>query len=306
MRPFIPAFLIAFFPFGTVHAELQAEPQQAPASAHTTETESGFTQRVRDVLASGALDDVLEKRWDLIQQRKHALRLSQLREKKAKAARERKAAIKKYIPAQDTDNEPFLGAKNGAFSLIVYSDFGCPYCKKFHRTAKAFIDKYGKHANLIYRSMPLSIHEPYATELAMGWYCIYRLSGNNTYWNYVDTVYTSTNLKNGKKFVDEFAGRLGISSENLTSCMTSRDALSFVEKQIKDANKGQFTGTPSVILRNNLTGEFDFFAGATSLRTLEESVRKMAEKTAKEVKGAADSSSSAPGLSDPAENAKRQ
>ena len=241
-------------------------------------SQPSLTEEIRIILESGALDDALEKRWDLIQQRKRALRLSQLREKKAKAAKERNAAIKKYIPAPDVAHEPYLGKKDAAISLIVYSDFGCPYCKKFHHTAKAFIDKYGQHVNLLYRSMPLSIHEPYATELAVGGRCIYQLSGNQAYWNFTDAAFSDPSAKTGKTFVGDFTKSLGFSNADLTACMTSRDALSVVEKQIKEAGKALFTGTPSVLLRNNLSGESRFFAGSVSLGVLEGAMREMAEK----------------------------
>ena len=166
MKNLFFAFLLGLVAQASVFADDEHATKQQESAP------SSLTDKIRNILDSGALDDVLEKRWDLIQQRKRALRLSQLREKKEKAAKERNAAIKKHIPAPDSSHEPYLGKKDAAISLIVYSDFGCPYCRKFHRTAKAFIDKYGEHVNLIYRNMPLSIHEPYATELAVGGHCI--------------------------------------------------------------------------------------------------------------------------------------
>jgi protein-disulfide isomerase len=237
-----------------------------------------FLQNVEQLLLSGALDSALEKRFDLIQERKKALRLAQKREAQRKKEASRIKAIDAHIPPPDSYIEPIKGNSDAAFSLIEYSDYGCPYCKKFHETAKDFNEKYGKYVNWVYRDLPLSIHEPYASTLAVGGRCIYKLGGNDAYWRYNDAVFSSQESKSGRTFVSRWASENDISVDDLNACMTNKSVLSLVEKSTKEAWKAEFTGTPSVILRNNLSGDIRFIPGAASMKTLEKHITEMANQ----------------------------
>ena len=41
----------------------------------------------------------------------------------------------------DPSRDHIRGNPNAAFTLLEYSDFECPFCKRFHETAKAFLSK---------------------------------------------------------------------------------------------------------------------------------------------------------------------
>ena len=190
-------------------------PKHSAAISLPSNTEL-FNHKVRLLIESGALDEVLEERLDVIQERKNKARLAKKWEQKQAEEAARLRAIKDNMPSPDVAVEPFLGNKNAPFSLIEYSDFGCPYCKKFHKTGYAFIKKYGKHANWIYRNLPLSMHEPYGSELAIGGLCLKKLGGNELFWSFTEATFNSPDAKSGKIYVDNFALSNGIFTQELT------------------------------------------------------------------------------------------
>src|SRR5690606_10632114 len=67
------------------------------------------------------------------------------------------------------DGDPFLGNADAPVVLIEFSDFQCPFCRRFWReTLPSIKEEYidtGK-VKFVYRDMPLSIH-PAALPAAM-------------------------------------------------------------------------------------------------------------------------------------------
>ena len=58
--------------------------------------------------------------------------------------------------AQVTDRDHSRGPANAQITLIEYSDFECPFCKKFHSTMKEVFDAYPGKIKWVYRHYPLS------------------------------------------------------------------------------------------------------------------------------------------------------
>ncbi len=55
---------------------------------------------------------------------------------------------------RDTDH--VYGNTDASITLFEYSDFECPYCKFFHKTAEILVDEFDGDVNWVYRHFPLS------------------------------------------------------------------------------------------------------------------------------------------------------
>src|SRR3989339_1412850 len=61
------------------------------------------------------------------------------------------------------DDDPILGDKNAPITIIEFSDYECPFCKRhftdtFPQIKSEYIDK--GIVKLVYRDLPLSFHDP--------------------------------------------------------------------------------------------------------------------------------------------------
>lgn len=111
--------------------------------------------------------------------------------------------LEQYIPkAQtgltlrqaDSKNEPVRGNLNAKITVVEYSDFECPYCKRFHETMLQVMDVHQENIRWVYRHFPLdSLHQNARTE-ALAAECA---NEQGKFWEFTDTVFAVTPSNDG-------------------------------------------------------------------------------------------------------------
>jgi len=191
-----------------------------------------------------------------------------------RAQGEQASNVKKV--SKETDH--IRGNLNAKISLIEYSDFECPFCKRFHPTAQQVVDEYGGQVNWVYRHFPLGFHDPLATQQAQASECAAELGGNDTFWEYTDKIYATTN-SNGRGMAQEdlttIAVELGLNQGAFQECLDSGKYSEHVRQDIQEGSLAGVTGTPGNILLNNETGEAVTVAGAQPFSSVKAAIDRM-------------------------------
>src|SRR3989344_1283659 len=98
------------------------------------------------------------------------------------------------------DDDPVLGDKNAPLTMIEFSDYECPFCKRhftdvYSQIKKDYIDT-GK-LKLVYRDfIAVPGHNPLATSEAVAASCARDQGGDLMYFKYHDAIFTKT-ISNG-------------------------------------------------------------------------------------------------------------
>lgn len=216
---------------------------------------------VRKLETSGALDAAVGRAIDRYVQRKEQAR--QAEEARNDAALKERA--KRARPV-DLKQDHIRGPASAEVSLIEYSDFECPFCKRFHETPGQLLDRYGGRVNWVYRNNPLPFHNPAAHDEALAAECVARLRGNDAYWQYADALFANTQ-SNGAgltpaKSIERLAETVGIKGVEMSTCMKDDATVKRVERDIADAAAVGVSGTPTTVVRNNRTGAAETVVGA--------------------------------------------
>jgi protein-disulfide isomerase len=165
------------------------------------------------------------------------------------------AGIENLRPV-DFNRDHVLGDINAAFTLIVYSDFECPYCKRFHITAHQFIEQHPE-VNWVYRHYPLAFHNPGAQVQAEASECAADLGGNKSFWQYTDLIYQRTR-SNGKGFpLDDLvplAEEIGLNGTAFSSCLNSEKYRNKVLNDFRTGQQAGIDGTPGSFLVHHESG----------------------------------------------------
>lgn len=145
-----------------------------------------------------------------------------------------------------TKADHIRGNKNAQLTWIEYSDFECPFCKRFHPTMLQMTKEYGDKIKWVYRHFPLSFHQNAAKE-AEATECANELGGNDAFWKYTDAILERT-TSNGTGFALDalvpLAKELGLNESKFRSCLDSGKYTAHVQQDLNGGQGAGINGTP--------------------------------------------------------------
>lgn len=227
-----------------------------PAASGDAQTDA-IVRRLED---SGALDKAVDRAIGRYVKRKDA-------ERQAEQARRDAEGAKRARPV-DLKRDHVRGNPNAVITLIEYTDFECPFCKRFHDTPKTLLQRYGDRVNWVIRNYPLPFHDPAARTEALAAECVAQLGGSDAYWKYADALFANTRSNGAglpdEHSVDKLADAAGIKSSSVTRCINDAKgpAAARVDEDIADGAAAGVSGTPATVVRNNKTGASQAVVGA--------------------------------------------
>jgi len=179
------------------------------------------------------------------------------------------------------EQDHIYGDARAPVSLVEYSDFECPFCKRFHPTVKRLVEQNAGKVNWIYRHFPLEFHNPGTQKQAEASECAAALGGNEAFWRYADLIYERT-TSNGRGFpVDRLvplAEEIGLDAAAFRECLDSGRMTERVKQDYEDGAKAGVTGTPGTIFVNHGNGDVVASAGAVPLSKLQAVVDRLLAK----------------------------
>jgi predicted DsbA family dithiol-disulfide isomerase len=145
---------------------------------------------------------------------------------------------------------------------LEYSDIECPYCVKFHKagTMEKLKARYSSEIASIFQHFPLPMHKnalPWAQLLE----CAGKVGGEKIFTQLMSHIYAAE--KSDQKFILSEATTLGLDAKELEACLASD---TYKEKILNEQTRGEklfaISSTPSSVLINNETGEYEIVGGA--------------------------------------------
>lgn len=179
------------------------------------------------------------------------------------------------IVQASVDNDAVEGSSSAKVTIIEFSDYQCPFCRKFwsetyHQLKKEYIDT-GK-VKLVLRDFPLEFH-PSAMIAAQAAECVREKGGDSAYFKMHDKMFSEQNKLDGgdsltgpvkttvqftKEDLKKWAKDLGY---DIASCLDTEKFKSEVEKDLADGQAAGVSGTPSFIINGKeLSGAQPFSA----------------------------------------------
>ncbi len=165
------------------------------------------------------------------------------------------------------------GNANAKVTIVEYSDFECPFCKRHHPTMKAVMAKYGNDVNWVYRHFPLSFH-PNAQKAAESSECVAELGGNDAFWKFTDAVYEAADLAN----LAPLAKAAGVDEAKFTACVSSGKHAKKVQDQMNAGSAAGVNGTPGSFIINNDTKTSQMISGAVPQASFDSAIDAILKK----------------------------
>ncbi|MBA3767861.1 MAG: thioredoxin domain-containing protein [Acidobacteria bacterium] len=157
--------------------------------------------------------------------------------------------LKELSKAAPGAEPPHIRGEAGApVTIEEFADFQCPPCRKLHPELKKIKDEYGTRLRVIYRHLPLSMHEhaiaaARASEAA---------AQQNRFWEMHDLLFEQQREWSAVKDVRDlfigYARSLGLDVERFTRDMDGPEANARILSDQKRAESVDIRGTPTLFL----------------------------------------------------------
>jgi len=218
------------------------------ANAQTADrnaADAALVNRVKDTVIkelreSGAIDRAVDAGIDRYVKRQRA----EAAQRERREADTRAAALRPVSKGRDH----IRGDPAAPVTLIEYSDFECPFCKRFHPTVKRLVDESNGQLKWVYRHFPLDeLHPVKARKEAVASECAAELGGNGAFWKFADRFFELT-PSNNRTDIDavlpRIAGEIGLDKARFASCLASGRHDRRVAEDVQDAVASGGRGTP--------------------------------------------------------------
>lgn len=194
-------------------------------------------------VSSGSLEGEIQKGID-----------SYIQKQQAEAAKAQAKANKPRIVEGDfSDDDPFMGDKNAPVTIVEFSDYECPFCKRFYdNTLPQLKEKYidtGK-VKFVYRDFPLNFHKG-ARPAAIAAECAREQGGDETYFKFHDLIFENQGSLNNDT-LKQHADTLGLNTSEFNDCFDSQKYADEVDKDFADGKMAGVTGTPGFLINGQL------------------------------------------------------
>jgi len=152
------------------------------------------------------------------------------------------------VEGVSSDDDPFLGSPEASVTIIEFSDFECPVCKRFFDgTLKDIITNYVDTGKVKYvlRDFPLSDMHPNAEIAAEAANCA---NEQDKYWEFHDILFENQeDWVSGNTTIEfkKYSSTLGLNEEQFDLCLESGKYVDEILKDIQDGLDAGVPGTPT-------------------------------------------------------------
>jgi protein-disulfide isomerase len=187
-------------------------------------------------------------------------------------------------PVPVDSKDPVWGNRNAPVTIVIFSDFQCPFCSRVEGTLDQVKTTYGpEKVRLVWKNEPLSFHpnaKP-AAEAAMG---VFALKGNDAFWKFHDKAFKNQQSL-GKDSYIAWAKEAGVTDTNAFAAgLDSHKWAAKVDADHELAKKVGVNGTPGFFINGvSLSGAqpFDRFKAVID-QELQKAQAKIAAGTPKD------------------------
>jgi protein-disulfide isomerase len=164
-------------------------------------------------------------------------------EKKDRAAQRPKVPPTASV---SVENRPVLGNSDAKVTVVEFTDYQCPYCRRFMTTTyprlkQEYIET-GK-VRWVVRDMPLGFHKQ-ARLAATGAHCA---AEQGKFWEFRELLYQNQ-AELLPQHLEKYAAQAGIDVTGFRRCVDSDRYQAQFDKDAQAAAKERITGTPTFVI----------------------------------------------------------
>jgi protein-disulfide isomerase len=157
---------------------------------------------------------------------------------------------KKNVPS--SPNAPARGNLKSKVTILEFSDFQCPFCKRAEDSVNQVMAAYGDKIRFEWHNLPLPMHPdaPLAAQASME---AYKQKGPDAFWKMHDLLYANQPSKEKqdglkREALDSYAQQLNLDMGKWKTALDTQSHKAEVDADAKIGNDAGISGTPAFII----------------------------------------------------------
>lgn len=197
---------------------------------------------------------------------RYALGLKTLKDSEARLESLKRIFIESQEPTLKepiiNSSDPRLGNLQAENTIVIFSDFQCPYSAQIIQTLTGLLEKYPNKILIIWKDFPNPLH-PQATSAALAARCA---QSQGKFWEYHDYLYANQE-KLGAELYQQIAAQLGLDASKFNQCLNNQETLPLVEVCYQEGIALNLDATPYLFINGQR------LSGAVGLEDLEKMIQ---------------------------------
>jgi protein-disulfide isomerase len=149
------------------------------------------------------------------------------------------------------DGAAIRGAADAPVTIVEFSDFHCPFCKRVQPTLAQLLERYPGKVRLAYRDYPIDGLHPQARKAAEAARCA---RDQGKFWEYHDLLFAGPPSATPEA-LERYAGQAGLDVAAFGACLSGGVHRAAVQRDVDEAGRLGISGTPGFFINGRpLTG----------------------------------------------------
>ncbi len=149
------------------------------------------------------------------------------------------------IPVSSKD--PSWGSRYAPVTIVVFSDYQCPHCKKVEDTFALLKQKYGgEQLRIVWKNYPLGIHIM-ARPAAEAGAVVFDLAGNDVFWRFHERVFDNAKTITPDSLAD-WAEEVGVDAAKFRAAVSAKAGAEKVKADMALGQAHGVRGTPAAFI----------------------------------------------------------
>lgn len=154
----------------------------------------------------------------------------------------------KIATFDDLEGKPSLGDKNAPVTVVEFSDFHCPFCKRVTPTIEQLVKNYKGKIRRVWRHYPLPMHSG-AEHTHEASQCA---AEQDKFWEYHDKLFETLGGARDDQALIKLGKDIGLNGKKFEKCLTSGKYKDLIQKEIEKGKAAGVRGTPAFFVNGQL------------------------------------------------------
>jgi protein-disulfide isomerase len=146
-------------------------------------------------------------------------------------------------------SSPSKGPKNAAITMVVFSDFQCPFCSRIEPTLAKLESEYPGKIRVVWKNFPLSFHQNAkpAAKAAMA------AGEQGKFWEMHDKLFANQQQLD-RASLEKYGQELGLKMDKYKAALDSDKFDAQIEAETKEGSAVDVSGTPATFVNGRKIG----------------------------------------------------